>query len=80
MDHYYIKNNQNCDNIGQFYTKTNIFITGATGFVGKALLEKLLHSCDQIENVYLLIRPKKGKSIEERVKILLQNPVSGAII
>lgn len=69
-------NNKNCEiEIKQFYHNTNVFITGATGFLGKALLEKLLFSCD-VGNVYILIRPKKGKSASERLEILLQNQVS----
>jgi FlaA1/EpsC-like NDP-sugar epimerase len=29
-------------NVSEWYTDKNIFITGATGFIGKVLLEKLL--------------------------------------
>jgi len=36
----------------------NIFITGATGFVGICLLEKILRAVD-IAGIYLMIRPKK---------------------
>lgn len=64
------------NNINEFYRDANIFITGATGFVGKALLEKLLRTCDLLNNVYVLLRPKRGMSIEQRFKELLKNPVS----
>lgn len=63
------------NNIGEFYRDTNIFITGATGFVGKALLEKLLRSCYLLNNVYILVRPKRGLGSEQRLKELLKNPV-----
>lgn len=43
--------------IRQFYRNKSVLVTGATGFVGKALLYKLLHSLHQeIDQIYLLIR------------------------
>lgn len=39
-----------------------------TGFVGKALIEKLLRSCPTLSKIYVLLRPKKGVSIEQRLK------------
>lgn len=68
--------NQELNNISNFYNGTTIFITGATGFVGKALLEKLLRSCDGIVAIYVMIRPKRGLGVEQRVKELIKNPVS----
>ena len=49
---------------------------GATGFMGKILIEKLLVSCPGIGNLYLLIREKKGKSFEERFDTLFKDDVS----
>lgn len=40
----------------------------STGFVGKALIEKLLRSCPKLGKIYVLLRPKKGVSIEQRLK------------
>ncbi|CAO3598426.1 unnamed protein product [Absidia cylindrospora] len=43
--------------VRQFYHNKSILITGATGFVGKALFWKLLHSLHEDVNcIYLLIR------------------------
>ena len=35
-----------CSPIQQFYQGKTVFITGATGFMGKVLLEKLLRSTE----------------------------------
>ncbi|XP_075146064.1 putative fatty acyl-CoA reductase CG5065 [Haematobia irritans] len=49
-----------------FYYDAVIFVTGATGFVGKCLLEKLLWSFPQLNCIYILIREKYGKSPQQR--------------
>ncbi len=53
--------------ISDFYEEKNVFITGATGFVGKLLLEKLLFSCEKISKIYVLIREKNGHSADQRL-------------
>lgn len=53
-----------------------IFITGGTGFLGKCLIEKLLRSCSEIRAIFLLIRKKNNKGIEERVDAIFNDPVS----
>ncbi|XP_020290991.1 putative fatty acyl-CoA reductase CG5065 isoform X1 [Pseudomyrmex gracilis] len=57
----------------QFYAGQTIFITGATGFIGIVLLEKLLRSFTDICKIYILIRPKKEQSIESRLNELFEN-------
>nr|CAD7258469.1 unnamed protein product [Timema shepardi] len=58
--------------IQEFYRDCNVLITGGTGFVGKLLIEKLLRSCPATKNIFTIIRPKKGKSPEERKEKLLK--------
>ena len=62
--------------IQEFYRGRSVLITGATGFCGKSLLEKLLRSCPDIGNIFLLMRPKKGQDVEKRLAKLFTDPVS----
>ena len=63
------------DSIEEFYSDTVILLTGATGFVGKGLLEKLMRICPYIAVIFILLRPKKNQTIEERFKKLINDPV-----
>ncbi|KAI8974277.1 male sterility protein-domain-containing protein [Pilobolus umbonatus] len=47
------------DPLLDYYCNKNVLITGATGFVGKMILWKLLQSASVINKVYVLIRPKR---------------------
>lgn len=62
--------------IQEFFKGLNIFITGGTGFVGKVLFQKLIRSIPHIGQVYLMIRPKKGKLPQERLSQVLEDKVS----
>ena len=62
--------------IPEFYAGKNVFITGGTGFMGKVLIEKLLRSIPDVGSIYILIRPKRNKTIEDRKKDLLSSMVS----
>ncbi|KAG8197558.1 hypothetical protein JTE90_007293 [Oedothorax gibbosus] len=57
--------------IPSFYEGRSVFITGATGFIGKVLVEKLLRSCPGIKNIYILMREKRGKEPRQRLEELL---------
>lgn len=50
------------------FVAKSVFITGASGFLGKVLVEKLLRSCVAIDKVFVLIRGKRGKSSDERLE------------
>lgn len=61
--------------IADFYSDQEIFITGGSGFMGKVLIEKLLRSCSDLRTIYVLLRPKKGKSIEKRLQGIIDLPL-----
>ncbi|XP_041971197.1 putative fatty acyl-CoA reductase CG5065 [Aricia agestis] len=54
--------------IPQFYAGRSVFITGATGLMGKVLIERLLSTCPDIGKLYLLVRPKKEVLPEKRLQ------------
>lgn len=58
-----------------FYKGKNVFVTGATGFMGKVLIEKLLYSCSDLNRIYILIRSKRGRSPELRIDEMFKLPV-----
>lgn len=60
----------------EFYSGKSIFITGASGFMGKCLLEKLLYSCSEVKQIFILVRAKRGKSAGQRVQEFSTLPVS----
>lgn len=61
--------------IPEYYEGKNVLLTGATGFMGKVLLEKLLRSCPKIKAIYVLVRYKSGKTSQERVEELINRKV-----
>ncbi|XP_013200503.2 putative fatty acyl-CoA reductase CG5065 [Amyelois transitella] len=61
--------------IPQFYAGRSIFITGATGFMGKVLIERILATCPDVDRLYLLVRHKKEVTPERRLQQLIESPV-----
>lgn len=57
--------------MAEYYAGKSVLITGATGFMGKVLVEKLLRSCPEVKALYLLVRPKAGQSMQQRVSEML---------
>ncbi|XP_055600063.1 fatty acyl-CoA reductase 1-like [Uranotaenia lowii] len=54
-------------NIPESFSGVDVFITGGTGFMGKILIEKIVRSCPNVNNVFVLVRSRKGKSGQERI-------------
>ncbi|XP_022053038.1 fatty acyl-CoA reductase 1 isoform X1 [Acanthochromis polyacanthus] len=58
-------------NIPEYFAGKNVLISGATGFMGKVLLEKLLRSCPDVGSVYVLVRSKAGQNPQERISDMI---------
>lgn len=52
--------------VEEAFVSKSIFITGATGFIGAVLVEKLLRSCKEIEKIFILVREKNDGNVKER--------------
>ncbi|XP_068986773.1 putative fatty acyl-CoA reductase CG5065 isoform X3 [Bombus flavifrons] len=59
----------------EFYAGNGILVTGATGFVGIGLLEKLMRVCPRITAIFILIRPKTNEALDQRFKKLIDDPI-----
>ncbi|XP_075988907.1 putative fatty acyl-CoA reductase CG5065 [Anticarsia gemmatalis] len=65
--------------IPQYFAGREVFITGATGFMGKVLVERLLWTCPEVGRLHLLLRRKKDVAPEKRLKKLKQSQVFDVI-
>ncbi len=53
--------------IREFLRGRTLFITGATGFLGKVLLEKILYEQPDVTHIYLLLQPRGNQSPQDRL-------------
>lgn len=53
--------------VRDFYQGLEVFITGGSGFIGKALIERLLSTCPGLKKIFVLLREKKGVSVQNRI-------------
>lgn len=58
------------ESLKDFYDGKTLFVTGATGFIGRLLIAKLMR-LGNVKEVLILSRPKKGKSNGERLDHIL---------
>lgn len=53
------------------FANQNVLVTGASGFLGKVLIEKLLYSVPHVNKIYVIIRPLKGSGPRDRLNKIL---------
>ncbi|XP_075170220.1 putative fatty acyl-CoA reductase CG8306 [Haematobia irritans] len=53
--------------IPEFFENREIFLTGGSGIIGKALIDKLLRSCN-VGKIYVLLRTKRNASVDIRLQ------------
>ncbi|XP_018022650.2 putative fatty acyl-CoA reductase CG5065 [Hyalella azteca] len=63
------------ESVAEFYRGRALLITGATGFMGKVLVEKLLRSCPAVGKIFLLMRSRGTKDVQTRLQELLKSQV-----
>ncbi|KAG8272118.1 hypothetical protein J6590_049160, partial [Homalodisca vitripennis] len=66
--------------VASYLANQKVLVTGVTGFVGLALVEKLLRTVPEISTIYVLIRAKRGKSMEDRLNEIKENAIFETLI
>jgi len=51
-----------------FYGRRGVFITGGSGFIGKVVLEALVRRTPATAPIFVLLRPRKGKTARQRLE------------
>jgi len=54
--------------IHEFYKDKTIFLSGATGFVGKVVLEKIIRTLPNFKKLFIMVRDKKKVTVQERLE------------
>jgi alcohol-forming fatty acyl-CoA reductase len=54
--------------IKKFYSNKTIFISGCTGFLAKITLEKIIRTCSDFKKIFVVMRDKKGFTLQERLE------------
>lgn len=52
------------------YAGKSVLVTGASGFLGKAIVEKLLRDVKDVKSIYFFLRPKRGQNFEQRLSLM----------
>ncbi|XP_029167873.1 fatty acyl-CoA reductase 1-like [Nylanderia fulva] len=67
--------NDSTKSIAEVFSDCTVLVTGGLGLLGTLLIEKLLRFCPKVKTLYVLVRKKDGKSLDERVKQLAEMPL-----
>ena len=58
--------------VSEWFHGRDVFVTGGTGFMGKVLICKLLVSCHNLGNIFMLVRKKKEVDPQARLQVMVQ--------
>ncbi|XP_034242356.1 fatty acyl-CoA reductase 1-like [Thrips palmi] len=61
--------------VPDFFVGRTLLLTGATGFLGRLVLEQVLRTCPDVEKVYVVMRPKRGLAVQERLRVAISDPL-----
>lgn len=56
------------------FSGSTVLLTGATGFLGTLVLDRLFAACPDVRRVYVVIRSRRGVFPTDRLKRLLDAP------
>ncbi|CAH0406413.1 unnamed protein product [Chilo suppressalis] len=65
--------------VNEWYRGRKVLVTGASGLMGKVLIEKLLYSVPDVACVYAVVRSKRGKTPEARIEDMWKLPLFARI-
>src|SRR5215475_12881958 len=66
--------------ISNFFAGKTLFVTGASGYLGKVLLERVLWQLPQVRRIVLLMRPHCASNQEAAVSLRAERAVFGSSI
>lgn len=66
--------------VRDFYRNAEICITGASGFIGKVLVERLLTACPDLKTIYIVLRERKGQPVQSRISEFSECDVRNIVI
>ncbi|GMS91609.1 hypothetical protein PENTCL1PPCAC_13784, partial [Pristionchus entomophagus] len=58
--------NMSMPDVNTLFAGRTVFLTGGSGFVGQVVIEKFLHAVPDVGRIFVLVRPAKGNSADER--------------
>ncbi|KAB0791638.1 hypothetical protein PPYR_03438 [Photinus pyralis] len=67
--------NENRNRVDEMFNNKTVLVSGGTGYMGKVLIEKILRTCPSVKRIYTLVRKKKGKDPQDRLKEIFNSVI-----
>ncbi|XP_014210111.1 fatty acyl-CoA reductase 1-like [Copidosoma floridanum] len=65
--------------IQKFFSGKSVLLTGATGFMGKVFVEKIIRVCPGLKALYIVVRQKGTDTLEEKMEKYFQHIIFGRL-